>query len=263
MAALVMGESRIREASQLASETWVLLKSVGDSILTVGLSTVLLRAKVASGGWLDMLQWSQRVIDLAGGDPFKGDFIFGSPLAAAIAGARSGSLLPGHAGWRDDLHDAVAMARSADAMSYAGVVAYSYLPGIPFGVRSTDDRAEREIEDALGIAGRSGDNVALALARMALGVALVHRPTDAERNRGQQLLAEVSDGSCARVTSCGMCRSYTCTWRVSSFGVAIAITPTADACRRRPPVRRGTAADVGNSSDGSSGRDTAGSRGRR
>ncbi len=193
MAALVMDESRIREASQLASETWVLLESVGDSILTVGLSTVLLRAKVASGGWLDMLQWSQRVIDLAGGDPFKGDFIFGSPLAAAIAARGQARYCLGRPGWRDDLHDAVAMARSADAMSYAGIVTYSYLPGIPFGVRSTDDRAEREIEDALGIAGRSGDNVALALARMALGVALVHRPTDAERNRGQQLLAEVSD----------------------------------------------------------------------
>ena len=35
--------------------------------------------------------------------------------------------------------------------------------------------------------------VALAVARMTLGVALVHRPTDAERDRGQKLLAEVSD----------------------------------------------------------------------
>ena len=85
------------------------------------------------------------------------------------------------------------MARSADAMSYAAVVAYSYLPGIPFGVLGADDRAEREIEDALRIADRSGDDVALAFARMTLGVALVHRPTDPERDRGQKLLAEVSD----------------------------------------------------------------------
>ena len=43
------------------------------------------------------------------------------------------------------------------------------------------------------IAERSGDDLALALARMTLGVALVHRQTAAERDRGQQLLAEVSD----------------------------------------------------------------------
>ena len=51
----------------------------------------------------------------------------------------------------------------------------------------------REIEDALRIAERSGDDLALTLARMTLGVALVHRQTDAERDRGQKLLAEVSD----------------------------------------------------------------------
>ena len=43
------------------------------------------------------------------------------------------------------------------------------------------------------IAERSGDDLALAIARMTLGVALVHRHTDAERDRGQKLLAEVSD----------------------------------------------------------------------
>ena len=51
----------------------------------------------------------------------------------------------------------------------------------------------REIEDALRIAERSGDDLALAFARMTLGVALVHRQTAAERDRGQKLLAEVSD----------------------------------------------------------------------
>ncbi len=193
MAALVMDEARIREASRLSSEAWVLLESVGDPILTVGLSTVLLRAKVESGGWPDMLRWSQRVIDLADGDPSKGNFIFGSPLAAAIAARGQARYCVGRPGWRDDLHRAVAMARSADAWSYAAVVAYTYLPGIPFGVLGADDLAEREIEDALCIADRSGDDVALAVARMALGVALVHRPTDPERDRGRKLLAEVSD----------------------------------------------------------------------
>jgi hypothetical protein len=55
----------------------------------------------------------------------------------------------------------------------------------------------REIEDALRIAERSSDDLALTLTRMTLGRALVHRPDAAERDRGQQLLSQVSD-ACAR-----------------------------------------------------------------
>ena len=85
------------------------------------------------------------------------------------------------------------MGRSAEPMSYARVVTVAYSPAIPSGVLRPDDSAVREIEDALGIAERSGDDFALAQARMTLGVALVHRHTAAERDRGQKLLAEVSD----------------------------------------------------------------------
>ena len=140
-----------------------------------------------------MLRWSQRVIDLADGDPSKGNFIFGSPLALAFTTRAIARYCLGRPGWRDDLRHGLAMARSADPLSYATVVAYVYFPGIPHGVLRPDDRAVREIEDALRIAERSGDDLALAFARMTLGVALVHRQTAAERDRGQKLLAEVSD----------------------------------------------------------------------
>ncbi len=96
-------------------------------------------------------------------------------------------------GWRDDLRHGLAMARSADPMSYATGVTYVYFPGIPCGVLRPDDSAMREIEDALGIAERSGDDLALSIARMALGVALVHRQTAPARDRGHELLAELSD----------------------------------------------------------------------
>jgi hypothetical protein len=108
----------------------------------------------------------------------------------------------GRPGWRDDLRHALAMARRADPYSYASVIAYGYNPAIPFGVLMPDDRSVREIEDALRIADRSSDDLAVVLTRMALGVALVHRHTDAERDRGQQLLAEVSDVF--------LCRGYLC-----------------------------------------------------
>ena len=140
-----------------------------------------------------MLRWSQRVIDLADGDPSKGNFIFGSPLALAFTSRAMARYCLGRPGWRDDLRHGLAMARSADPMSYATVVTYVYFAGIPYGVLRPDDRAVREIEDALRIAERSGDDLALAFARMTLGVALVHRQTAAERDRGQKLLAEVSE----------------------------------------------------------------------
>jgi len=94
---------------------------------------------------------------------------------------------------RADRVDQLASARSADPLSYAGVVTWVYLPGIPLGVLGADDRAVSEIEDALQNAERSGDDRGVALARMTLGIALVHRPTDAERDRGHKLLAEVSE----------------------------------------------------------------------
>ena len=196
MAGLVVDhlyQDRMREASQLASEAMALNESLGDPTLTVGLSFAAIHAKMESGERCVALGWSQRVIDLADGDPSKGDFIFGSPLALALAQRGMARWSLGRPGWRDDLRHGLAMARSADPMSHATVVAYAYSGGIPYGVLGPDDSATRAIEDAQGIAERSGDDLAVALARMALGLALVRRQTAAERDRGQELLAEVSD----------------------------------------------------------------------
>ena len=63
----------------------------------------------------------------------------------------------------------------------------------PYGLDVLEDSAMHEIEDALRIAERSGDDLAVSLARLTLGLALVHRHTDAERDRGHKLLAEVSE----------------------------------------------------------------------
>ncbi|MGO8940218.1 MAG: ATP-binding protein, partial [Mycobacterium sp.] len=196
MAGLVMDhvfQGRMREASQLASEAWVLAESVGDATLTVGLSVLVNYAKIESAECSDVLRWSQRVIDLADGDPSKGNFIIGSPLALAFTSRGIARYCLGRPGWRDDLRHGLAIARSADPLSYAAVVAWVYFTGIPYGVLRPDDSAVGEIEDALEIAERSGDDLALAMARVTLGLASVHRHTDAERDRGQRLLAEVSE----------------------------------------------------------------------
>ena len=140
-----------------------------------------------------MLRWSQRVIDLADGDPSKGNFIIGSPLAFAFTSRGIARYCLGRPGWRDDLRHGLAIARSADPMSHAGVITDVYGPGIPNGALRPDDSAMREIEVALEVAERSGDDHAWTLTRMTLGLALVHRPTDAERDHGHKFLAEVSE----------------------------------------------------------------------
>jgi hypothetical protein len=196
MAGLVIDHAyrdRVREASQLAWEAWTLAESIGDPTLTVGLSMPVLYAKGESGEWDDVLRWSQRVIDLADGDASKGNFIIGSPLALAVTARGVARHFLGRPGWRDDLRQGLAMARSVDSMSYAMVVAWVYVTVIPLGVLAADDRAVCEIEDALRIAERSGDDLALAFAQITLGLALVRRPTDADRDRGHKVLAEVGD----------------------------------------------------------------------
>jgi class 3 adenylate cyclase len=196
MAGLVMDhafQDRMSEASQLASEAMALVESVGDATLTVGLSMPLIFAKLESAEWCDMLRWSQRVIDLADGDPFRGNFIVGSPLALAFTSRAIGRWRLGRSGWRDDLWHGLAMARSADPLSYAGGVAWVYCSGVLDGVLRPDDSAVREIEDALRIAERSGDDLALSIAQWTLGLALVHRHTAAEHDRGQKVLAEVRE----------------------------------------------------------------------
>jgi hypothetical protein len=184
---------RIREASWLASEGWTLVESLGDATLTVGLSPMAIYAKFENGDWPDVLRWSQSVIELADGDPSKGNFLLGCPLALALATRAFAHYCLGRSGWRDDLRHGLAMARSTDPLSYAIVVGYVYWPGIPLGVLRPDDSAMREIEDALRIAERSSDDLALDLARATLGLALVHRQTDEERSSGQKLLAEAGE----------------------------------------------------------------------
>ena len=196
MAGLVIDHAfhgRVREASRLASEAMALVESIGDPALTVGLSFAAVYAKFESGEWAEVLRWSQQVIDLADGDPARGNIIVGSPLARAFATRGMARYCLGLPGWRDDLGHGVAVARGSDPASYATVVTYVYFTGIPHGVLGPDDRAMREIEDSLRIAERSGDDLALSNAQLALAYALVHRPMAAERDRGRNLLAELSE----------------------------------------------------------------------
>ena len=196
MAGLVMDHAhhdRMREVSQLTSEAMALAESVGDATLTVGLSFPLIYGKIESAEWCEVLRWSQTVIDLADGDPSQGNFLVGCPLALAITTRGMARYWLGRAGWPEDLRNGQPMARGVDPASYAGVVGYTYLMGIPLGVLKPDDRALHEIEDALRVAERSSDDTVVGYIRAALALALMHRERAAERDRGQTLGAEVGE----------------------------------------------------------------------
>jgi hypothetical protein len=185
---------RTREGSRLASEQMALLESIGDPTLTMGLAFVAFANWFGSGEVGELLRWSQTVIDLAGGDPAKGaGFGFGSPLAAAVAWRGSARWWLGRPGWRQDLHDAVAMVRHRDPTSRAAIIAWTYGLAIQYGVLLADDSALRASEEAVQAAAGSSNDVALSLAEYTLAVGLLNRDAAADRHRGLELMMQARD----------------------------------------------------------------------
>ena len=180
--------------SRLASEQMALLESIGDPTLTMGLAFVAFANWFDAGEFGEILRWSQTVVDLAAGDPAKGaGFGVGSPLAVALAWRGVARWWLGRPGWRQDLHDAVAMARNSDPTTLAGVVAWTYGCAMQYGVLRADDSAVRAIEEAVQTAEGSSNDVALSLAEYTLGVALLNRDAAADRHRGLELMVQARD----------------------------------------------------------------------
>jgi hypothetical protein len=185
---------RSREGWRVASEQMALLESIGDPTLTVGLARVPFVTCFDTGEFGELLRWSQTVVDLAAGDPTKGaGFGVGSPLAVALAWHGVARWWLGHPGWRQDFHDAVAMARNSDPATLAAVVAWTYGLEIHYGVLRADDSALRTIEEAMQAAQRVSNDHALSLAKYTLGVALLNQDAAADRRRGLELTVQARD----------------------------------------------------------------------
>jgi hypothetical protein len=193
---------RAREASRLTSEQLALLDSIGDPTLTMGLAFIAFLSWFDVGEFGELLRWSQTVVDLAGGDPAKGTgFGVGSPLAIGLAfrGVAQWSL--GRPGWRQDLHDAVAMARHSDSATFALAVTWTYGVEIVSGVLRADDSALQAIEEAVQTAQRASSDLALMFAEYSLGVALLYRDAAADRHRGLELTVQALDTLRDRIPS--------------------------------------------------------------
>ena len=173
---LYTGRSR---GSRLASEQMALLETIGDPTLTIGLSVPAISPIGSRAGEVgEPLRWTQTVIDLADGDPIKGaGFGFGSPLAAALAMARLGAVVAGSPRMAEDLHEAWRSPETRPGDPHCrrrldlrlGIPVRRAAPPMipPYARASRPCRTPNE----------SGDDLALALARYALGDALLHRHT--------------------------------------------------------------------------------------
>ena len=185
---------RTREASQLASEQMALLESIGDPTPTMGLAFIAFVNWIGVGEFGEILRWSQTIVDLAAGDPAKGaGFGMGSPLAIALAWRGTARWWLGRPGWRQDLHDAVAMARRSNPETLSGAVAWTYGFAMQYGVLRTSDSAVRASEDAVQTAQRASSDRALGLAAYTLAVGLLNRDAAADRHRGLELMMQARD----------------------------------------------------------------------
>lgn len=186
--------NRFREAAQVASEQSELLESIGDSTLTVALLFAAIYAKCQAGEMLEALRLSDRLIDLADGDPTKGNLIFGSPLSTAIAMRGHVKMCLGIRGWLDDAATSIAMAAPLDPMSYVFALLWKYVASIPFGALPSDATAMQETAEALRIAELSSDDFVLGMGRLSRGLVLVSRDGP-EREAGLDLFTQARDAA--------------------------------------------------------------------
>ncbi|HKH50631.1 MAG TPA: AAA family ATPase, partial [Mycobacterium sp.] len=118
---------RVREGSLLVSEQTALLESIDDPTPTMGLAAIAFVNWLGVGEFGEILRLSQTVVDLAAGDPAKGaSYGVGSPLAIALAWRGHARWCLGRPGWRQDLHDAVALARRSNTETFSGAVSWAY-----------------------------------------------------------------------------------------------------------------------------------------
>ncbi len=183
-----------QEASQLADELVQLLEAIGDPTLTVALAYAAMIAKHETAEMVDMLRFAQLVIDLAEGDPAKGSLIFESPLTVATTTRGFARWCLGIAGWKDDFDQAIAAGRAlmTDPGTHGGVMWFTYVYAIAYGVLLPDATALRDTAEFLAFAEQSGDDLALDLARGVHGLALAYQDGP-ERERGFELLAETRE----------------------------------------------------------------------
>lgn len=161
-----------RESSRLASELTSLLDSIGDPDLTVSLLFAALGAKFQTGAAREAVRLADRLVELADGDAGKGNLIISSPLATAkIVGGLARACL-GDRRWRADIECGTELVDHSGAATRAMLLTYRCV-GLPTGLLVPTPDLLQESLEVLELAERSGDDLALAGARISRGLVLM------------------------------------------------------------------------------------------
>ena len=185
--------AQIREAADLATEYAARIDSIGDPTLTVSLLFAAINADCLAGKMRETQRLAQRVIELAHGDATMGNVLTGSPLAFATAMRGIARCCLGQDGWRADFDSANAIAHGVDPTTYVSTVMFKHVRGIALGALVPDATALEETGEALDIARRYSEDMALGLAQLARGVVLIHSGEARDRVEGFELLASARD----------------------------------------------------------------------
>jgi class 3 adenylate cyclase len=185
---------RPRDAAALASEFIELIDAIGDPTLTVALLHAAAYAYSEAGEAGETLRVAQRVIDLAAGDPTRGDLVFGSPLALATGMKSFAQMRLGIAGWQLEADAAIAMAASIDPTTHVGTIMWKYISAIPIGAIPADAAALSETSEALRIAEQTGDDFLLGLAQLVRGLTQIERGGH-HRDEGLALLRRARESA--------------------------------------------------------------------
>lgn len=180
---------RARDAAALAFEQMGLLESVGDPTPLIGVAHLTFVNWLGVGEFDAILRWSQTIVDQVAGDPGKGaHFGMGSPLAITLAWRGTARWWLGRPGWRQDLLEAVEMARRSNPETLSGAVAWTYGFAIQYGVLRTSEPAVCVSEEAVRAAENASSDRALGLAGYTLAVGLLNRDAAEDRQRGLELM---------------------------------------------------------------------------
>ncbi len=185
---------RFHEASLIASELASMLESIGDATLTLAMLYPAFPTKLQVGELAETVRLAQLTIDLADGDPARGNLVFGSPLIGAIMFRGCARCCLGDQRWRDDLDTAATMVCAFDTTTRAVILLFKYSLASVSGLVPPGATERQETAELLQDAERSGDDFTLACARGVRAMTLLD-DDDSEREERFALLAAVREAA--------------------------------------------------------------------
>ena len=185
-------DGRFRDAARLATEFTGLVKSIGDPAVTLSLLFAALTAKLQLGEISEVLRLSERIIDLADGDPTSGNLIIESPLAIARMVRATARAACGEPGWRTDLESCLALCPGSCAGRVSRECFSTSTTVSRQGLCFPRSGARTETAEALELSQRLGDDWTLECARVVHGLVLVRRAAP-DRADGFALLHEARE----------------------------------------------------------------------